>query len=221
MSEAPFTARLMSFEVFFGRHEYTYVVSPPLKSAGASWSRVRVEVSWGLGFPVMTRVLAEMREDGAGSTCEQEVWRVDGEPRIEAQEALAKLGYHVLACDPYTLFPLKADAGWLSVVKLAQEQATAWLDQPDSYWFYRLSEEVGDLGASLARAHPQTPEDGMREVAAIAINWLAKRQAAVDAAEANVKAARARRVQREERLAHAASVNARSASAGVSVEEAQ
>ncbi len=45
----------------------------------------------------------------------------------------------------------------------------------DSYWFARLVEEVGELGASLVQDHPDTPDHELIQIASICINWLEKR----------------------------------------------
>ena len=50
-----------------------------------------------------------------------------------------------------------------------------WRDKPDSYWFYRLLEEVGELGASLANDHEHSPDYELKQIASICVNWLEKR----------------------------------------------
>lgn len=60
---------------------------------------------------------------------------------------------------------------------LKEQHKTTWRDQPESYWFYLLMEEVGELGASLANDHKDPPEWEMKQVAAICLNWLEMRAA--------------------------------------------
>jgi hypothetical protein len=56
--------------------------------------------------------------------------------------------------------------------KLADKYANKWQDESESYWFARLVEEVGELGASLANDHEHTPDVELRQIATIAMNWL-------------------------------------------------
>lgn len=68
------------------------------------------------------------------------------------------------------------------VLGVALKHRDTWADKDDDYWFYRLSQEVGELGSSLAGDHEDTPEHELRQIASIALNWLARReQAALDA----------------------------------------
>lgn len=51
-----------------------------------------------------------------------------------------------------------------------------WRDDPDSYWFARLVEEVGELGGSLVGNHDDPPEWELKQIATICMNWLDMRQ---------------------------------------------
>lgn len=61
------------------------------------------------------------------------------------------------------------------VIALAECYRDKWTDKDDAYWFMRLSQEVGELGSSLAGDHDDTPEHELRQIASIAMNWLRKR----------------------------------------------
>ena len=54
-------------------------------------------------------------------------------------------------------------------------RASLWQDKDDHYWFERLVEEVGELGASLTGDHPHTPDSELAQIVSISINWLLKR----------------------------------------------
>lgn len=58
------------------------------------------------------------------------------------------------------------------VMALKAHHADKWQDQPDSYWFARLAQELGELGSSLVGDHDDTPEHELRQIASIALNWL-------------------------------------------------
>lgn len=60
------------------------------------------------------------------------------------------------------------------VEKFKQKYKNKWRDKPDSYWFYRLSQEVGELGSVLARDHEDTIEHELAQIASICLNWLDK-----------------------------------------------
>jgi hypothetical protein len=62
------------------------------------------------------------------------------------------------------------------VLELARKHAETWRDQPESYWFCRLMEEVGELGASLEDDHDDPPEWELRQIASICLNWLEMRK---------------------------------------------
>lgn len=63
-----------------------------------------------------------------------------------------------------------------SVLELMEKHSTTWRDKPDSYWFARLVQEIGELGSSLVGDHPHPPEWELEQIAAIALNWLEKRE---------------------------------------------
>lgn len=71
----------------------------------------------------------------------------------------------------------QARADRFGVWTLKEKYKTTWREQPESYWFYRLMEEVGELGASLANDHKDPPEWEMKQIAAICLNWLEMRAA--------------------------------------------
>ena len=61
------------------------------------------------------------------------------------------------------------------VLDLQRKHKDTWADRPDAYWFARLVEEVGELGAALVDDHEHTPDWELAQIAAIAINWLRHR----------------------------------------------
>lgn len=58
------------------------------------------------------------------------------------------------------------------VLALKAKHISTWRDQPDAYWYFRLGEEFGELGAALANDHKDPPEWELKQIAAIALNWL-------------------------------------------------
>jgi len=54
-------------------------------------------------------------------------------------------------------------------------RANLWQDKDDHYWFERLVEEVGELGASLVGNHPHTLDSELAQIVSISTNWLLKR----------------------------------------------
>jgi len=62
------------------------------------------------------------------------------------------------------------------VLEIRERHRANWRDKSDAYWFMRLVEEVGELGASLAGDHDDTPEHELIQIASICMNWLEKRQ---------------------------------------------
>lgn len=60
----------------------------------------------------------------------------------------------------------------LQVRELVDRHRNTWAGHPTSYWFYRLVEEVGELGSSLADHHEHPIELELAEIASICINWL-------------------------------------------------
>jgi hypothetical protein len=59
-----------------------------------------------------------------------------------------------------------------SVLTLAFKHRNTWKDKPIDYWYYRLMEEVGELGASLAGRHEDPPQLELLEIASIAMNFI-------------------------------------------------
>lgn len=51
-----------------------------------------------------------------------------------------------------------------------------WSGRLDCYWFYRLCQEVGELGSSLAEDHEHSPEYEIAQIASICINWLIRKE---------------------------------------------
>jgi hypothetical protein len=66
-----------------------------------------------------------------------------------------------------------------SVVAMQAQYKNAWRNMSDGYWFARLMQESGELGSSLVGDHEDLPEHELRQIASIAINWLAKRHEAL------------------------------------------
>lgn len=60
----------------------------------------------------------------------------------------------------------------LDVTNLSNEHVKTWRDKEEYYWLCRLMEEVGELGASLANDHEDSPDHELTQIAAICINWL-------------------------------------------------
>jgi hypothetical protein len=60
----------------------------------------------------------------------------------------------------------------IRVFDLMSAHSTTWRNRDENYWFLRLAEEVGELGASLANDHDDPPELELRQIAAICLNWL-------------------------------------------------
>lgn len=63
------------------------------------------------------------------------------------------------------------------VLQLKQQHIETWRDKPESYWFARLTQEVGELGSSLVGDHDDPPERELKQIAAICLNWLEYRAA--------------------------------------------
>ena len=61
------------------------------------------------------------------------------------------------------------------VVEMSKEKEKLWRGKDDAYWFYRLLEEVGELGTSLANDHDHPPELELCQIGSICLNWLDKR----------------------------------------------
>ena len=69
----------------------------------------------------------------------------------------------------------------LDIRQRVNRHIDTWSGQPDCYWFYRLSQEIGELGSSLADDHEHSPEYEMAQIASICINWLIKKEAEAEA----------------------------------------
>jgi len=65
------------------------------------------------------------------------------------------------------------------VIDLAEHYKKWGRDEPESTWMNLLVEEVGELGAALNGRHKHSPDYELVQIAAICINWLDKRQAAI------------------------------------------
>lgn len=61
------------------------------------------------------------------------------------------------------------------VIALKEAYKNHWRDMPESYWFMRLAEELGELGGVLAGNHDDTVEHELKQIAAICLNWLEMR----------------------------------------------
>lgn len=61
------------------------------------------------------------------------------------------------------------------VLQLKERHSVTWRDRADDFWYYRLGEEFGELGASLAGDHKDSPDWELEQIAAICLNWLEKR----------------------------------------------
>lgn len=64
-----------------------------------------------------------------------------------------------------------------TVEELVERYKNSWQNEPESYWFYRLSQELGELGSSLAGDHEHPPIHELKQIASIATNWIRKIEA--------------------------------------------
>lgn len=64
----------------------------------------------------------------------------------------------------------------LSLEELAEKYKGWWADKPESYWFARLVQEVGELGSSLVGDHKDPPELELRQIYSIVTNWIRRRE---------------------------------------------
>ena len=62
-----------------------------------------------------------------------------------------------------------------SIIKFKREHERTWRGKPDWYWFVGLIKEVWELGLSLIGLHHHPPEVELRQISAITMNWLEKR----------------------------------------------
>ena len=64
------------------------------------------------------------------------------------------------------------------IIKLVKEHSQTWRDRPETYWFARFVEEVGNLGCSIFGEHwsERAADEVLARIASICINWLDMRQ---------------------------------------------
>lgn len=59
------------------------------------------------------------------------------------------------------------------VLELKAQHINTWRNgKDDMFWLARLIQEVGELSSSLVDNHKHSPEVELRQIAAIAMNWL-------------------------------------------------
>ena len=61
------------------------------------------------------------------------------------------------------------------VISHRRKYITYWKECSDWYWLFRLFQEVLELAGSLIGLHKHKPEDELKQIASICINWLGKR----------------------------------------------
>ena len=61
-----------------------------------------------------------------------------------------------------------------NLIDRANRHNSYWLDKDDHYWFERLSQEVGEIGGTIAGDHEGPLELELEQVAGICLNWLKK-----------------------------------------------
>ncbi len=61
------------------------------------------------------------------------------------------------------------------VYELKKKHEATWREKPESYWFARMVEEVGELAGALKETHEHTPDWELSQIASIALNWLEMR----------------------------------------------
>lgn len=61
------------------------------------------------------------------------------------------------------------------VLKLKRKHRLTWRDRSDWFWFFGLLEEVAELGLALAGLHKGPVDWELKQISAIAMNWLEKR----------------------------------------------
>ncbi len=62
------------------------------------------------------------------------------------------------------------------IISLKYEHAETWRDKSDWFWLLGLCEEVIELGLSMLGLHKGPTDWEITQIAAIAMNWLEKRQ---------------------------------------------
>lgn len=60
------------------------------------------------------------------------------------------------------------------VLAVKDHYKSYWLDENNSYWFYKVLQEFGELGSVLANDHNDSIEHELIQISAICINWLEK-----------------------------------------------
>jgi hypothetical protein len=58
------------------------------------------------------------------------------------------------------------------VLRVANNHIETWRNLPESKWYLGLMEEMAELGLALVGEHQHLPDHELRQIAAIAINWL-------------------------------------------------
>ena len=64
----------------------------------------------------------------------------------------------------------------LAVTRLKVKHAKTWREEPETYWFRRLVEEICELSDALDGTHEHTPDVELMQIAAICLNWLEMRE---------------------------------------------
>lgn len=60
------------------------------------------------------------------------------------------------------------------VLTLKKTYENFWRNEPDRYWFWKLLQEVVELGLSLLGLHRHHPEKELAQIASICMNWIDK-----------------------------------------------
>ncbi len=69
----------------------------------------------------------------------------------------------------------------LEVLALKDQHKATWRRRPETFWLARLVAEVGELSLALlgtepTKPHLHTPDSELKQIAAIAMNWLEMRE---------------------------------------------
>ena len=59
---------------------------------------------------------------------------------------------------------------WL-VIRERRKYKSHWRTKPDRYWYWRLLQEVVELGLALLGVHKDMPEWELKQISGICINW--------------------------------------------------
>lgn len=65
---------------------------------------------------------------------------------------------------------------YLVVLRLQNKYKNYWHEKSDAYWFWRLLQEVIELGFSLVGLHKDPSKWEKMQIAAICINWMYLRE---------------------------------------------